>query len=142
MGSGSGSVRGSAPTIAYPYPGNPGLSGVAPDNTIVVTGFGQAVVQPDLSDRATAQQTALNAALADAKAQADTVASTTGTHISGVLSVSVSSSPGYGGPVPLIVGGAMGGSSSTAPGVPMPVQPPVASMPEFVVTVTVAYRIG
>jgi hypothetical protein len=131
----------SGPAIAYPYPGYPGNPRVAADHTIVVTGFGQALVQADLSDRAAAQQAALKAALADAKAQADTVASTTGVTISGVLSVSVSSSQGYGGPLPMVVGGAASGSGSAAPGVPTPVQPPVAG-PEFDVTVTVAYRIG
>jgi uncharacterized protein YggE len=124
--------------IAYPYPGYPGGPGLAPDNTIVVTGFGAAPLQPDLSDRATAQQTALNAALADAKAQADIVAGATGAKILGVLSVNVSSPQGFGGPVPFMVGG----SSSAAPGVPVPGQPPLAPMPAFVVTVTVAYRIG
>ena len=127
------------PAIAYPYPGTPG---VAADHTIVVTGFGQAPVQADLSDGTAAKQAALKAALADAKAQADTVAAVTGVTIKGVLSVNVSSSQGYGGPVPMIVGGAVGGSSSAAPGIPTPVQPPVAPAPEFDVTVTVAYSIG
>jgi len=130
------------PAIAYPYPGYPGTPGVAADHTIVVTGFGEAPVKADLSDRTAAQQAALKAALADAKAQADTVAAETGVTIKGVLSVNVSISQGYGGPVPMIVGGAAGGSSSAAPGIPTPVQPPVAPAPEFDVTVTVAYQIG
>ena len=95
MGSASSGVA-----IAYPYPGYPGTPGLAPDHTIVVTGFGRASMAADQSDRATAQQAALKAALADAKAQADTVATATGVTIQGVLSVSVSSSPGYFGPMP------------------------------------------
>jgi Protein of unknown function (DUF541) len=146
-GSGTSSVTGTATAsggvaIAYPYPGYPGAPGLAPDHTIVVTGFGRAPVAADLSDRATAQQAALKAALADAKAQADFVASATGVTIQGVLSVSVSSSQGYFGPVPLVEGGAQSGSSSAAPGAPVPIQPPVMPTPEFDVTVTVAYRIG
>ena len=72
--------------IAYPY--FPGSPGIAPDHTIVVTGVGQADMQSDGSDRAAAQKSALAAGLADAKAQADTIAADTGLSMSGVLSVS------------------------------------------------------
>ena len=135
MGSASSGVA-----IAYPYPGYPGTPGLAPDHTIVVTGFGRASMAADQSDRGTAQQAALKAALADAKAQADTVATATGVTIQGVLSVSVSSSPGFFGPMPMVVGGTPTNPSSGAPGPPVVVQPPVAPTPELDVTVTVAYR--
>ena len=91
---GGGTVASSGAAIAYPY--FAGSSGVAPDHTIVVTGVGQADLQSDGSNQAAAQKTALAAALGDAKAQADVIASDTGLTISGVLSVSASVSPGYG----------------------------------------------
>jgi hypothetical protein len=125
------------PAIVYPYPVYPGSAGLAPDHTIVVTGFGQAPLAADGSDRAAAQQTALKAALADAKAQANTIASATGVTIKGVLSVSVSSAPIFGGPVPLPAQAAPG---TAVPG--GPVSPPGEPSPALGVTVTVAYRIG
>ena len=99
-------IAAAGPAIAYPYPGYPATPGLAPDHTIVVTGFGHAPMAADGSDREAAQQIALKASLADAKAQADIVAHATGVTIQGVLSVAVSSSPGYFGPVPLVMGGA------------------------------------
>jgi hypothetical protein len=121
--------------IAYPYFG--GSPGIAPDNTIVVTGVGQADMQSDGSDRATAQKTALAAALADAKAQADAIASATQLSISGVLSVSASVSPSY-GIVPMA--GSAGGS---APGQPVPPMVPQPAYPQSLsVSVTVAYHLG
>ena len=93
MGGGTATASGTA--IAYPY--FAGALGVAPDHTIVVTGVGQADLKSGGSDRAAAQKSALGAALADAKAQADVIASATGLTISAVLSVSASVSPGYGG---------------------------------------------
>ena len=89
--------------IAYPYYG--GSPGIAPDHTIVVTGVGQADLKSDGSDKAAARTSALGAALADAKAQADVIAAGTGLTISGVLSVSASVSPGY-GVMPLVANGA------------------------------------
>jgi Protein of unknown function (DUF541) len=130
----------SGPAIAYPYPGYPGTPGLAPDHTIVVTGSGQAPLAPDQTNRVAMQQVALRAALADAKAQADLVASATGVAIQGILSVSVSTSQGYFGPVPMVMGAPGGGA--TGPGVPTPAQPQIAPVPEIDVTVTVAYRIG
>jgi Protein of unknown function (DUF541) len=91
---GGGAVTASGTAIAYPYFG--GSPGVAPDHTIVVTGVGQADLQSNTSDQAVAQKSALSAAVADAKAQADVIAAGTGLTISGVLSVSASVSPGYG----------------------------------------------
>jgi hypothetical protein len=135
-----GAVSGQA--IAYPYPGYPGAPGLAPDHTIVVTGLGQATMAPDQSDRATAQQAALKAALADARSQADIVATATGATIEGVLSVSVSMSQGYCCAVPMAAGGAATGPGTSGTVVPMPIQPPSPPAPELDVTVTVAYRIG
>ncbi|MGO9208343.1 MAG: SIMPL domain-containing protein [Candidatus Limnocylindrales bacterium] len=92
--SGGTTTAQSGTAMVYPYgAGSPGL---APEHTIVVTGVGEVSVQSDGSDRASAQQGALAAALADAKAQADAIAADTGLSISGVLSVSASVSPDYG----------------------------------------------
>ncbi len=118
-----------AGTAIYPYYG--GTPGVAPDHTIVVTGTGQATMKSDGSNRAIAEKTALNAALADAKAQAETIASATGLSISGVLSVSASVSP-YGVVMPMLA------TPNVAPNAPVPV--PTAET--LGVTVTVAYRVG
>jgi uncharacterized protein YggE len=128
---GAGSA-GSSSAIAYPYWG--GSPGLAPEHTIVVSGTGQATMRSDGADRASAQKTALAAALADAKGQADAVASITGLTISGVLSVAVSASP-YGVVEPMV--------GSTAPGSGAPVPAPGATGPEsqvLVISVTVAYR--
>ncbi len=100
---GGGTVTSAGTAIAYPYFG--GSPGVAPDHTFVVTGVGQADLQADGSNQAAAQKSALTAALADAKAQADVIAADTGLSISGVLSVSASVSPGY-GVRPLVANGA------------------------------------
>jgi hypothetical protein len=100
IATGGGTVTSSA--IAYPYFGGP--AGVAPDHTIVVTGVGQADTRGDGADRTAAQKSALTAALADAKAQADVIAADTGLTIGGVLSVSASVSPGY-GVMPLVANG-------------------------------------
>jgi hypothetical protein len=100
---GGGTVTSSGTAMAYPYFG--GSPGVAPDHTIIVTGVGQANLQGDGSDQAASQKSALTAALADAKAQADVIAADTSLSISGVLSVSASVSPGY-GVMPLVANGA------------------------------------
>ena len=85
---GGTTVAQSGTAIAYPYfAGSPGL---APDHTIVVTGVGQADLAADGSNRASAQKSALDTALTDAKAQANAIAAATGLSISGVLSVSAS----------------------------------------------------
>jgi hypothetical protein len=126
----------SGSAIAYPYRGYPGSPGVAPDHTIVVTGAGQASLAADGSGRAAATKTALTAALADAKAQADVIASTLGVSITGVLSVS--SSVGDYGPIYAVP--MMGGSSG--PGAPVPAPTDGVSPPQVSVSVTVAYSIG
>jgi hypothetical protein len=111
---GGGTVAASGTAIAYPYFG--GSLGVAPDHTIVVTGVGQADLKGDGSTLAASQRSAITAALADARAQADVIASDTGLTISGVLSVSASVSRGY-GVMPLVANEAV-----TPPcTVPMPV---------------------
>jgi hypothetical protein len=142
-GVGGSGVGGSAPAIAYPYPIYPGSPGVAPDHTIVVAGVGRADVKADLSDQAGAQRDALQAAIADARVQADVVARAAGVTITGVLSVSVSSGGAYA--VPMAAGaagstpGAMpGGAPNIAPA-PLPMEPTVQ---QLVVSVTVAYRIS
>jgi Protein of unknown function (DUF541) len=142
---GGGAVTASGTAIAYPYPD--GSSGVAPDHTIVITGVGQADLQSDGSDRAAAQKSALAAALADAKAQADVIASGTGLTISGVLSVSASASPGY-GVMPLGANGAgtptcvapMPATGSGKAILPQPVCPPTYQQ-TLSASVTVEYSV-
>ena len=138
---GGGTVTSSGSAIAYPYFG--GSPGVAPDHTIVVTGVGQAAIASDGSDRAAAQKAALAAALADARAQADLIAADTRLTISGVLSVSASTSPGYGimpmtGVVtpPCVV--AVPGSGTAT--LPQPVCPPT-SQQTLSASVTVEYGV-
>jgi uncharacterized protein YggE len=127
-------VASAGAAIAYPFFGS--SSGVAPDHTIVVTGTGQADMKTDGSNRAAAQKTALEAALADAKAQAGVIANATGVSISGVLSVSASVS-GF-GPIPYAVGVSGSASGQTVPA-PVPTEPVAQTLS---VSVTVAYRIG
>ena len=142
---GGGTVTSSGTAIAtYPY--FAGSPGVAPDHTIVVTGVGQADLKSDGSGQAAAQKTALAAALADAKTQADTIAADTGLSISGVLSVSASASPGY-GVMPMVANGAgtptcveppVPGNGST--NLPQPVCPPTYQQ-TLSVSVTVGYSV-
>lgn len=140
IGTGTGTAVGNSgpavarAAIAYPYFG--GTPGIAPDHTIVVTGVGQADMKGDGSNRAAAQKTALGAALADAKTQADAIASATGLSISGVLSVNASVSP-YGVAMPLVA------TPDSAPNAPVPAPGKIAVSPEVLgVSVTVAYRVG
>jgi hypothetical protein len=143
--SGGATVAQAGTAIAYPYYG--GSPGVAPDHTIVVTGVGQADLKSDGSDKAAAQQSALTAALADAKAQADVIASDTGLTISGVLSVSASVSPGY-GVMPLVADGAgtptcvvpMPATGSGKAILPQPVCPPTYQQ-TLSASVTVEYSV-
>jgi Protein of unknown function (DUF541) len=130
--------------IAYPYFG--GTPGLAPDHTIVVTGVGEANMTSDGSDRTAAEKTAIAAALADAKTQADAIARATGLTISGVLSVSASVSPS--GPVPLPASGSTGVICSPpalpAPSgkvIPQPGCPPVYRS-TLDAAVTVEYRVA
>jgi hypothetical protein len=112
---GGATVAQAGTAIAYPYYG--GSPGIAPDHTVVVTGVGQADLKSDGSNKADAQKSALTAALADTKTQADVIAADTGPTISGVLSVSASVSPGY-GVMPMVANGA---------GTPTCVEPPVSA---------------
>ena len=143
--SGGGTVTSSGTAIAYPYFG--GSPGVAPDHTIVVTGVGQADLKSDGSDKAAARTSALGAALADAKAQADVIAAGTGLTISGVLSVSASVSPGY-GVMPPVASGAgtpscvmpMPATGSGKAILPQPVCPPTYQQ-TLSASVTVEYSV-
>jgi uncharacterized protein DUF541 len=139
----NGAGTASNAAIAYPYPGYPATSGVAADHTIVVTGVGDAVIKADGSNRSSAQRTALAAALADAKDQAELVAQATGVTIHGVLSVSVASGQTYAYP---LMAGLEGSAPGAAPG-GTTVTPPAGAIvqpvaPQFEVSVTVAYQIG
>ncbi len=99
--------------------------------------MGQADLKSDGSNRAAAQKTALEAALADIEAQAEVIASATGLSISGVLSVSASVS-NY-GPVPYAL--AVPGAAPTS-GVPAAVQPDPSVSQLLSVAITVAYSVG
>jgi uncharacterized protein YggE len=99
-------------SIAYPYIGS---VGIAPDHTIVVTGAGSAAVAPDGSNRAAAERSAIAAALADARVQADAVASVAHVTIDGVLSVSVSLSPYVAYPLGLETPSTSGKPGATPP---------------------------
>jgi Protein of unknown function (DUF541) len=122
---------------AIAYPGYPGTPGLAPDHTIVVSGVGQANLAADGSRRAEATKTALVAALADAKAQADLIAARLNISITGV--VSVSASVGDYGPIPYAVP-MLGGS--TTPVTPVPAPTDGVSLPQLSISVTVAYAIN
>jgi Protein of unknown function (DUF541) len=133
-GAAGGTVANGA--IVYPYPGFAGITGVAPDHTIVVVGSGQAALKDDGSDRAAAERVALAAALVDARALADDAAAAAGVSISGVSSISVSVGESYFGVLPMN-GVAQPNSLPGAPAIAVP--SPAA--PQLSVTVTVAYRI-
>jgi hypothetical protein len=135
---GTSGISAAGTAIAYPvYPGYPGTPGVAPDHTIVVTGVGQADLAGDGSGRPEALKTALAAALADARGQADLIATTLGISITGVLSVNTS--VGDYGPVPYAV--PMTGGSTT-PGAPLPGPVDPVSLPQLSVSVTVAFGVN
>lgn len=123
--------------IAYPFPGYAGITGVAPDHTIVVVGSGQASLKSDRSDRAAAEHVALAAALLDARALADDAARAAGVSITGVSSISISVGESYLGVLP------MNGVAepNSVPGAPA-IAVPSPTAPELSVTVTVAYRIA
>ncbi|MDP9270151.1 MAG: SIMPL domain-containing protein [Chloroflexota bacterium] len=119
-GSSTGAVAGAS--IAYPYLGS---LPIAPDHTIVVTGTGSAAVASDGSNRAATERSAIAAALADARAQADAVASAAHVTIDGVLSVSASLSPYVVYPLGIetpSTSGKHGATPPTAVNVPGPTQ--------------------
>jgi Protein of unknown function (DUF541) len=145
---GGGAAAGTAGTtggvvssgIAYPYPIYGGSPGVAPDHSILVTGTGQAELKSDGSNRATAERTALSAAVADAKNRADDVAAATHVTIQGILSVSVSVGQAWISPVAIeSPGGPAVPPTSGSVRAPAPAVP---AAPQLQVTVTVAYTIG
>jgi len=140
--SGSGSA---SAAIAYPYPGLGGTAGLAPDHELVVSGTGWATVKVDLSNRASAQRSALEAALADAKAQAQAAASDAGVTLRGVVSMSVSVNGSYAQPMGVVEPYQTG--PSTGAGAPVPPAttgsaPTLPATEQLEVTVTVAYGIS
>ncbi len=145
---GGGTSAASAPNsaIAYPYPVFGGSSGLAPDHELVVSGSGTATMRADGSDRASAQRTALAAAVADAKSQAQAAAGEAGVTLGSVVSMSVSVGGGYVGVMPM----GASGSPETVPSSSGTVIPPAAGVTvpstptseQLVVTVTVAYSIS
>lgn len=139
-GSGSANMA-----IAYPYPGLGGSAGLAPDHELVVSGTGWATVKIDLSDRATAQRSALAAALADAKQQAQAAAADAGVTLGGVVSMSVSVGGGYALPMGVIEApdtAPSGAGTTSVPPVPGATGPSNPTTEQLEVTVTVAYTIS
>ncbi len=143
---GSGSATTNA-AIAYPYPALGGSAGLAPDHELVVNGTGEATVKTDLSNRAAAQRSALAAAIADAKAQAESAAADAGVRLGGVVSLSVSVGGGSIGILPM--GASAPGTGAIAPDGTTSVPPaaggsaPILPATEQLeVTVTVAYSIS
>jgi hypothetical protein len=144
---GGGTSAASAPNtaIAYPYPIIGGSQGLAPDHELVVSGSGTATMKADGSDRASAQRTALAAAVADAKSQAQAAAGDAGVTLGGVISMSVSVGGGYVGVMPMGASDSPGTVSSSGGTVVPPAAGTVPSTPtieQLVVTVTVAYSIS
>ena len=141
----------SGTAIAYPYYG--GVPAVAPEHTIVVSGYGQATMAADGADRAKAQGKALAVAMADAREQADAIAKAAGVTITGVSSISASGG-GYGYAVPMAANGTTGSnpqaiptdpSTGTGSGAGGQTPEPVSSVPttvDFAMSVTVAYSIS
>ncbi len=132
--------------MSYPYPGY-GTAAVAPEKTIVAVGVGKADMKVDGSDRAAAQEKAITAAIADARAQAGIVAASMHVTLAGTYSVAVSLgeqqmyAEGTGCAVPPTEPNA--GSSATparAP-TPQPCKPatPQATSAQVFASVTVAF---
>jgi hypothetical protein len=140
--SGSGSA---SSALAYPYPGFGGSVGLAPDHELVVSGTGWATVKADLSDRGTAQRTALAAALADAKAQAQAAAADASVNLGGVVSMSISVGGNYLMPMgvaePPLLAPSTGGATSVPPAT-TGLAPSTPTSEQLEVTVTVAYGIS
>jgi hypothetical protein len=146
VGSTGSSPGGSAAAaIVYPYPGFGGSVGLAPDHELVVSGTGWANVKVDMSDRASAQRTALSAALADAKSQAQAAASDAGLTLGGVVSLSVSVGGNYALPMGIVEPSIPAPSTGGAPAVPPASSGSAQSGPtseQLEVTVTVGYSIS
>jgi len=144
---GGGTSSASAPNaaVAYPYPVYGGSSGLAPDHELVVNGSGTATMKADGSDRAAAQRTALAAAVADAKSQAQAAAGDAGVTLGSVISMSVSVGGDYVGVVPMGASGSSDTVTSSGGTVVPPaagVAPSTPTSEQLVVTVTVAYSIS
>jgi uncharacterized protein YggE len=130
--------------MIYSYPVFGGSAGLAPDHELIVSGTGTATMQADGSDRAAAQRTALAAAMADAKSQAEAAATDAGVSLGGVVSLSVSIGGGYIGvmgtgeavpPVPVN----STGLATAVPPVSAGTAPSAPTTEQLEVTVTVAY---
>jgi hypothetical protein len=143
-GGSSGSGSASA-AIAYPYPVLGGSAGLAPDHQLVVSGTGWATVKADLSDRSAAQRTALAAALADVKAQAQAAATNAGVTLGGVISLSISVGGNYvmamGVVEPPLTAPSTGGATAVPPATTGSA-PSTPTSEQLEVTVTVAYAIS
>jgi hypothetical protein len=121
---GSGAASGSTgSSIAYPGSPYAGSLGAAPEGTIMAGGTGTADMKTDGSDRASALAKATTAALADARSQAQAVATSMGVSLKAVYSVTVSTEDGYTYPASDCVGvpvvtpdGVTGGASSSGTG--------------------------
>ena len=157
---------GGGTSVAYPGPIYPGSLGAAPEGTILAGGSGTADMKSDGSDRASALPKATTAALADARTQAQAVATSMGVSITSIYSVTVSTADSYAYAVPdclvppALPGALQSGSategSGAAPNAPAsgaraiaPVPSPtvcsytkstVPTSAQLVVTVVVAYK--
>jgi hypothetical protein len=160
----SGVVGGTS--VAYPGPIYPGSLGAAPEGTILAGGSGTADMKVDGSDRASALPKATALALAEARTQAEAVATSMGVSLKAVYSVTVSTADSYAYPVQDCVvppatpgasnGGSTGSSSGATPNAAGSGAPAIAPVPlpavcnysksttpasaQLVVTVVVAYR--
>jgi hypothetical protein len=139
-----------ASSIAYPVPGYNSL-GVAPEGTILAEGTGTAVMKADGSDKAAALKKAIDAALADANAQALAAAASMGVQLQGIYSVSIAPNTSYtyptpGCPVAPLTPGLNGatGSPGSAPANPLVICPQATeatpTSAQLVVTLIVAYK--
>ncbi len=145
-GAGTSSAS-STSAVAYPYPVFGGSAGLAPDHELVVSGTGTATMKADASDRATAQRTALAAAIDDARSQAEAAAHDAGVTLGGVVSMSVSVGGSYVGVVPMDASGAPDTAPSSSGGTVVPPAaagsaPNLPTTEQLEVTVTVAYTIS
>jgi Protein of unknown function (DUF541) len=145
-GAGSSGSGSASSAIAYPYPGLGGSAGLAPDHELVVSGTGWATVKVDLSNRVSAQRSALAAALADAKSQAQAAASDAGVTLGGVVSLSVSVGGNYYvmpmGVVEPPVTAPSTGAATAVPPATTGSAPSAPTTEQLEVTVTVAYSIS
>jgi hypothetical protein len=133
-----------------------GTLGLAPEGTILAEGTGTADVKVDGSDRAAALKQATDSALADARSQAQVVATSMGVTLKDIYSLSVTSSDNYAYATPdcLVppiapepgqsnVAGAVSTTQAGSPGICVaPANPATPSSAQEVVTLLVAYRFG